>query len=625
MRTAIGSVISFGGQTRLECGDKWWTWYRWIPEKYRTPLSVVFAFVATHNHFVLDRGGKVFNRSAPVIKLPADASEDDHLGLLGLLNSSTACFWMKQVFYPKGGDHVGQEGARVRRTLWDERYEFAGTGLGMFPLPETRPTELARLLDQAARRFNERRPAVVAKRASEVDLALWEARKDPMSQPGQMIALQEELDWECYALYGLIDEELCCSGHTVSPIQLGQRAFEIVMARKMARGELETTWFARHGSTPITELPADWDPAYRRIVERRIEAIETNPQIALIEQPEYKRRWNTEPWESQLERALREWLLDRLESYFDFDGRMNDAAQPTAKVELGLVSVARLADIARQDADFMQVAQLYRDDPAFGVQQLVAELVEAESVPLLPLLRYKPAGLRKRAAWEKTWELQRQEDTLGQPLAELQAGLAATQLAATQLAATQLAAMQQQHGAKLPQDIHQLLQRIEHDIRVQEQKCREFAAAIPVPPKYTSADFLNSGYWRLRGKLDVPKERWASLPHCEGNDGTLVIAWAGYDHLQLARAVSAHYMDVQERLGGRGDPRLVPLLGCLVELLPWIKQWHNEPDAAFDGMRMGDYFDGFISEEARQLGKTIEEIQAWVPPPRTGGRGRSRA
>ena len=60
-------------------------------------LTIAFADVATHNHFVLDRGGKVFNRHAPVIKLPKDASEADHLGLLGLLNSSMACFWLKQV------------------------------------------------------------------------------------------------------------------------------------------------------------------------------------------------------------------------------------------------------------------------------------------------------------------------------------------------------------------------------------------------------------------------------------------------------------------------------------------------------------------------------------------------
>ena len=120
----------------------------------------------------------------------------------------------------------------------------------------------------------------------------------------------------------------------------------------------------------------------------------------------------------------------------------------------------------------------------------------------------------------------------------------------------------------------------------------------------------------------MPKERWVSFPHCEGPDGTLVIAWAGYDHLQLARAISAYYVDVQERLGGRDDPRLVPLLAGLLELLPWLKQWHNEPDAAFNGLRMGDHFEGFINEEARQLGKTVPETKAWQPPPRVTRRGR---
>ena len=90
-----------------------------------------------------------------------------------------------------------------------------------------------------------------------------------------------------------------------------------------------------------------------------------------------------------------------------------------------------------------------------------------------------------------------------------------------------------------------------------------------------------------------------SFPHCEGEDGTLMVAWAGYDHLQLARAISAYYVDVQERLGGRDDPRLVPLLACLIELLPWLKQWHNEVDPEF-GVPMGDYFEGFVQEEARR-------------------------
>ena len=79
-----------------------------------------------------------------------------------------------------------------------------------------------------------------------------------------------------------------------------------------------------------------------------------------------------------------------------------------------------------------------------------------------------------------------------------------------------------------------------------------------------------------------------------------MVAWAGYDHLQLARAISAYYVDVQERLGGRDDPRLVPLLACLIELLPWLKQWHNEVDPEF-GVPMGDYFEGFLQEESRIL------------------------
>jgi len=100
---------------------------------------------------------------------------------------------------------------------------------------------------------------------------------------------------------------------------------------------------------------------------------------------------------------------------------------------------------------------------------------------------------------------------------------------------------------------------------------------IQVPPKYASADFLSGDYWRLRGKLDVPKERWVSFPHCEGEDGTLVIAWAGYDHLQLARAIAERYEQAKEHEGRK----LVPLLACIGQLIPWLKQWHNELDPRF--------------------------------------------
>ncbi len=41
-------------------------------------------------------------------------------------------------------------------------------------------------------------------------------------------------------------------------LALGERAFEIALARAVEAGEEETAWFTRHGSTPITEIPAHW-------------------------------------------------------------------------------------------------------------------------------------------------------------------------------------------------------------------------------------------------------------------------------------------------------------------------------------------------------------------------------
>ena len=75
--------------------------------------------MATHNHFVLDRGGKVFKQTAPVIKLPEGATEDEHLALLGVLNSSTACFWLKQVCHDKG---MRGEGGGFTPSDWERFY-----------------------------------------------------------------------------------------------------------------------------------------------------------------------------------------------------------------------------------------------------------------------------------------------------------------------------------------------------------------------------------------------------------------------------------------------------------------------------------------------------------------------
>lgn len=568
-----------------ERGVPWWALREVYTDKFQTPRSIVFGEVATHNHFVLDRGGKVFKQTAPVIKLPPEATEEEHLGLLGLLNSSTACFWLRQACFPKGGDHVGQEGARVRRTLWDERYAFNSTNVGRFPLVDARPTPRASRLDRLVKAAWEQLPASLANASAPLLTKehVIAAREQWQRTREQMIAEQEELDWEVYRLYGLLENDLTYC-QTPPLVELGQRAFEIVMARKMAAGELETVWFERHGSTPITDIPAHWPEDYRNLVQQRIKIIETNRDIALIEQPEYKRRWSIESWDQRFARALKSWLLNRLESYFDFDGRMNDEGKPTAKIDISCISAARLADIAGRDADLMRVGELYRGRPDFDVARLVAELVEDESVPLLPVLRYKAVAMEKRQAWERTWALQRQEDAID---------------GRTKLSSD--------HPEYIP------------ELTVAQEKRRR-VGEIPVPPEYKSTDFQKTGYWRLRGKLDVPKERWVSFPHCEGEDQSLVVAWAGYDHLQLAQAVGTYYAEVKEK-GGTKDPRLVPLLAGILELVPWLKQWHNDLDPTYN-LRMGDYYAGFVEGEAKELEMTVQQIRDWQPPRGNGGRSR---
>ena len=250
-------------------------------------------------------------------------------------------------------------------------------------------------------------------------------------------------------------------------LKLGERAFEIALARQMAAGELQTAWFERHGSTPITEIPAHWPEAYRALVQRRLDAIRDNPNIALIERPEYKRRWLREPWDDQVQRALRGWLLDRLETERYWPDP--DALPPE------LTTCASLAERAAHDADFLQVAALYAGRPDFAAAEAGrgAGRGRVGAVPARAALQAH--GPAKRQVWERTWDLQRRED----------AG--------------------------------------------------EDVGPIPVPPKYTSADFLTSDIWRLRGKLDVPKERFVSYPHCERDgDPSLVVGWAGWDHLQQA-------------------------------------------------------------------------------------------
>jgi hypothetical protein len=120
------------------------------------------------------------------------------------------------------------------------------------------------------------------------------------------------------------------------------------------------------------------------------------------------------------------------------------------------------------------------------VETLVAELVEDESVPFLPILRHKPKGLEKRRLWEQTWELQRREDAGEQ-------------------------------------------------------------VEIDPPPKYEKTDFLTNTIWRLRGKLDVPKERWVSCPHLERSGNSSPVINLGWLRPRSAGARARNVLSIRAR------------------------------------------------------------------------------
>lgn len=548
MRTELGNRATFSRGTYFTDGRPWYEWHQIPKDQNASSWSIPFAFVATHNHFVLDRGGKVFNRSAPVIKLPEGASEEDHLRLLGLLNSSTACFWLKMVSHDKGRPGADSAGADEP---WEHRFEFTGTKLEEFPIPSELPGELGQQLDELATKLDATSPHRVVHAATPTAAALATARQEWELLRGRLIALQEELDWQAYGIYGLLDDTNAMSTQEVPPLTSEQRAFAIFMARQQERGLVSTTWFKHHNHKfiPTTEIPSNWPNSYRSIVERRLQAIETNRAIGMIERPEYKRRWATDGWENMQDKALRSWLLDRMESRNLWFGN-NDQPQ--------ILSRSRLTDLLAADEDFVSVAALY--SPRTDLAQVVADLVTDQHVPFTSALRYKPSGLKKRQDWECVWEMQRQEDAM-----------------------------------------------------VDGHEKNEFRKSIPVPPKYTNADFLRTSFWQARGKLDVPKERFISYGSTNAATPDLY-GWAGWDHREQAMAIAIHLAE-----HSLSTEEITPFLAGLLELQLWLDQWHNDIDPDF-GISPAEFLSGDRRERQAEHGLTDDDLRTWRPQPVRGRR-----
>ena len=552
-RTVLRDRVIFG-KTITELGKAWTVHLENYSSKLHTPSAITFAFVSTHNNFAFDKMGRLFNRTSPMIKLPEGTREDDHLALLGVLNSSTACFWLKQVSHDKGNRGGERSTARY---AWESFYEFTGAKLEQFPLPASLPLEFGRELDALAHKLATAEPSAICADVVPTRERLDAAHAEHERIQGRMIALQEELDWDVYRRYRLLTDsearDLIAKPEIVPELKLGERAFEILLAERMDGAEGERQWFERHRSAPITEIPTRWPDDYRVVVENRIKTIERDRNIALIERPECKRRWQSEPWETKEREGLTNWLLDRCEErslWFGPDGNPRP------------ITVNRLADRLRENPDIVSVARLL-SGPDADLADVLTDITADEHVPYPAQLRYTGEGLLKRAIWEQTWELQRAEDRTGTRL------------------------------------------------------------DIPVPPKYKNTDFRKPSYWRQRGKLDVPKERFISYPLASPDtDDALLLGWAGWDHREQAHALIT-VIDERSTTDGWGTDRLRPLLAGLSEVMSWVRQWHTEVDPHF-GQTPADAYDAYLTAQRETHALTEESLRTWTPPqPPRGRRPRS--
>lgn len=479
-RALLGRGVVFG-KTRSERGMNWFEYAMLMEAKLATKLSITFSFVATHNHFALDRVGTIFNRSAPVIKLPPDSTLDDHHALLAVLNSSTACFWMKQVFQPKGATSANRNHPDPERFA----HEFTATGIEALPLPHTDGyrSELARLgslLDQLGKQRRE----LLLPDAWHGSLGSPQQLKQALERRWyehdrvrqQMIFAQEELDWLVYFLFGLTKSKLNGSHSGPEALPRGQRAFELLNGHKSFIRSGAHLLLAREAEceTGTTALATE----YVDITNLRIRELQNNEAVALIESYMYKRLWrDTE--ENVVERAFREkhdkgqlstWLLDRIEE--------------AASKRTGLFDASRIAADLMEQLDVLVVVECLMDTQSFALDQLVLEIFRENSVPNHPAHIYTLSGQAKRQVWESVWALQRRED----------AG--------------------------------------------------EEVGAIPETPEYSqgsrgkSTDFIRTEYWRLRGKLDVPKERFIAFTEVPGRSGAATLyGWAGWPAQQRVKAI----------------------------------------------------------------------------------------
>lgn len=535
LKTTLFARKTFVGTFRSN-GREWYAFERYRSDRIGVQnIRIAIGEIATNNQFAIDRSDAISTQTAPILTL-ANASEETYRDVAAILNSSSLEFWVKQVCFEKGNGGIN---GGISAERWEKRYVRNGRNVLEAPLPKTGREDrvaIAKLINDHIALRSDFAPLSTIARSSSLGLrsALHKAQADSDHALEVLVALQEELDWRLYRDFGLIENPPLLPLDHVEGIARGHRPFEIALARRVAAGDEETAWFKRHGLAPTVDIPARYSGEARDVLERRLVLVESDETIALLEQPVHKRRWQTEAWETVVLRASETWLLDQLENEL--------------RGALAMLTADELVDRLGRDAKVLAVAELAKHESESTIVETLARLLAGESIPDNPARLFTAPALSKYIG-KQTADCSNAGTV---PMAEPFATGEAVDW--------------------------------KHVWRLQEREDAGELDEIAVPPPFKQADYAHPNGWKLRGKFNVPNERFIAFDALR----PIRYAWGGWSTAKRADlSLRAYDLRGREPDGAPEVPTGEEPQRCAIQFALWdkIDELRRTTDPLLDEVR----------------------------------------
>ena len=527
-RSLLENRIAYG-KTQLEHGLKWSEYNMLFRDRLKDDQFLAFAEIATHNHFAVNVSDCMFRQTAPIVRLKPDVSHDRLYAACAILNCSVTCFFLKQMSYNKGG---GPDPIR-------DRYAFTGDYIARMPLPKAPSVEadwsgLRRLATELDARIS--------------SLSTLETSKI-FNKGGEAY-----VDW--YATlkgYSAPDPTLPIPFTTARGLRVARE--QLLALRQDIRGRMiflqeEMDWLAYEMYGLIKKAPLAED--YLSPSQYR------DARLELGQRPfELAGKGYTGDWPSGYQPAP---LPDYLHSLAD----------------------ARIA-LIRANADITLL-----EDPLYKRRWVPpdydAEFREAAAWWLAEKLEFaleqagRPLSLRE-------WARLMGHDERVNATLEVLTGTPSFDLEAELLKVIRANAVpnRPEHYLKAA-GLRKVYAALDERRRTTDNR-------PPPVPEFAREDFTDAIAWRLRGKLNIPRERfihYAEFDSSRGNgsipeSGGPWFGWAGWDAAGRADAL-AHLLDRAQRAGWEVRWRQCGLRAALRDLLPELKELSPADRAEFESI-----------------------------------------